>query len=161
MRSNQHAVSPRPAPGIERAWSIPGLAVEAQLLVRFDPQCTARMRRWHQRNPPLEHGDFSTVAKLAHIQARRLGLQGAVGGTHQQRARVPGGSQQHFAFEQADHPLLFIKLHIDRAGGVEPDLAAVLQLHVAPLPHRAAEVCQQRGHGQLLAQAPGQRRASA
>ena len=161
MGGNQHAVGPGTVPRIQWARRLPVQAIEAQLLVGLDPQRASRMRRWSEGNPAIKYGDLRAIAELAHIQACGLGLQGAVGGKYLQGTRVLGCGQQHLAFEQANHPLLTVKPHINRTGRVELDLAAIVQFQRAALSHRAAEVRQQRGDGQLIAQAVGQRRTGA
>ncbi len=79
----------------------------------------------------------------------------ALAGQHVAAGVAFGAGQQDLAFEQADQPLLAIEMHIHRAAGIELQLAAVGQLHLAPLTDGAAVVGRQRRQDMLLAQAPG------
>jgi len=159
--SHQHAVGPGAAVGVGGARGVPAFAGEIDLARRFDCQRQSAVGVRHHLDLAVEHRQLGVVVELTYVQARRLAAEQALAGKDAQW-RVAGDAVQHdLAFEQSDQPLLAIKMYIYGTAGIELQLAAVGQLHLAALAHRAAVVGGQGRQNMLLAQAPGGCRASA
>ena len=98
--------------------AVPLLAVCWQLQRRL----TARMTGWELLEERLATAQLAQEGLAAQLDASRDEISDL--------SQANAAKQADLAAVRREVELL----HIDRAGGVEPDLAAVLQLHVAPLP---------------------------